>query len=304
MIPTLLRPATAGTSGQGLLPVLALSLLVLGLAGCGPRDERSTLERIREDGVVRVGFANEAPYGFTDTATGRVTGEAPEIARVILADMGVEDMDGVQTEFGSLIPGLNAGRFDIVAAGMYILPDRCEQVAFSNPTYGIGEALVVPAGNPKALHSYEDIRDNEDATIGVVVGAIQWDYALDMDIPENRIERFPDHTSAVAGVRSGRVDAYAGTALTVQRIIDRDETGEIERADPFENPVIDGEEVRGYGAFAFRQEDQDMVAEFNARLADFIGSEEHLELVRDFGFTEEELPGDVTAEELCARGES
>ncbi len=292
-------PAAPGRRAASVLALLPMIALLL--TACGIGDDRTTLERIREDGVVRVGFANEAPYAYTDTSTGELTGEAPEIARVILADMGVTEMRGVQTEFGSLIPGLNAGRFDIVAAGMYILPERCEQVAFSNPTYGIGEAIAVRAGNPKDLHSYEDIRDHEDARFGVVTGAIQVDYARDMQIPQDRVILFPDASSAVAGVRTGRVDAYGGTALTVQELVDRDDSGEIERAEPFTNPVIDGEEVRGYGAFAFRQGDNDIVAEFNERLADFIGSEEHLELVRPFDFTEQELPGDVTAEELCAR---
>ena len=32
---------------------------------------------------------------------------------------------------GFVIPGLNAGRFDLIAAGLFITPERCEQVAFS-----------------------------------------------------------------------------------------------------------------------------------------------------------------------------
>ena len=32
-------------------------------------------------------------------------------------------VDGVLTEFGSLIPGLQAGRFDIIAAGMFVTPE-------------------------------------------------------------------------------------------------------------------------------------------------------------------------------------
>ncbi len=53
------------------------------------------------------------------------------------------------TEFGSLIPGLQAGRFDIIAAGMFVNPKRCEQVQFSEPTYGIGQAFLVAEGQPE-----------------------------------------------------------------------------------------------------------------------------------------------------------
>lgn len=262
--------------------------------------EQTTLERIKADGKVRIGYANEAPYAYKDTASGRLTGEAPEIARVILKDLGVNEVEGVLTEFGSLIPGLQAGRFDIIAAGMYITPARCAQVTFSNPTYRIGEAFAVKTGNPLDLHGYEGIRDNAEARIGVVSGAIERQYARDIGIPEERIIVFPSAPAALAGVKTGVVSAYAGTALTVQDLIDKDKSGLLERATPFTDPVIDGKEVAGYGAFAFRQDDTSLVDAFNARLATFIDSPEHLELVRPFGFTERESPGDATAAALCA----
>lgn len=299
------QPAFRLTRPGALLLVMVLAVTAT-ITSCGGSSETAgmnTLERIRHEGTIQIGYANEAPYAYRDGDTGRLTGEAPEIARVVLARMGVEEVEGVLTEFGSLIPSLNAGRVDIVAAGMYILPERCEQVAFSEPTYSIGEALMVAAGNPLDLHSYEDIVAHESARLGVVSGAIQVGMAQEMGVPSNRLVRFPDAPSAVEGVRAGRVDAYGGTALTVQNLLDRDTSGNIERATPFIDPVIDGEEVRGFGAFAFRQNDPEFLAEFNRHLAEFIGTEEHQELVRDFGFTETELPGDVTTAQLCAQGD-
>jgi polar amino acid transport system substrate-binding protein len=284
-----------------LWPAVAV-VLGISAAGCGrsASDAASTLERIRESGRVRIGYANEAPYAYRDSASGRLTGEAPEIARVLLADLGVTEVEGVLTEFGSLIPGLKAGRFDLIAAGMYIKPERCREIAFSDPTYAIGEAFAVRQGNPKGLHSYEDVAAHPDATLGVVAGAVERGYARAIGIPDERIKIFPDAPSALAGVRAGRVDAYGGTSLTVRDLLSKDGSGRLERADPFTDPVIDGESIRGYGAFGFRQEDQALRAAFNERLDAFIGSPEHLALVDPFGFTERELPGDVTAEELCA----
>lgn len=276
------------------------AMLLSSCSGGESTPAMSTLERIQSEGKIRIGYANEAPYAYRDTTSGNLTGEAPEIARVILADMGVVEVEGVLTEFGSLIPGLNAGRFDVIAAGMYILPERCEQIDFSNPTYRIGEAFAVRTGNPLNLTSYEDLRDHPDAKIGVVSGAIERTYARDIGIPEDRIVVFPDAPSALAGVKTGRVDAYAGTALTVQDLIDKDQSGTLERATPFTDPVIDGEMVSGYGAFGFRKGDDELRTAFNSGLATFIGSDAHLELVRPFGFTENELPGDVTSDVLCA----
>jgi polar amino acid transport system substrate-binding protein len=278
------------------LRVAALSVIAIAMTAASASAE-STLERAREQGFIRIGFANEAPYGYA-TANGKLTGEAPEIAKVILERLGIPEVDGVLTEFGSLIPGLKAGRFDIIAAGMYILPKRCEQVDFSNPTYSIGEGFVVAKGNPKNLHSYADVKDNPDVKLGLMAGAVESDYARATGIPESQWEIFPDGPSAVAGVAAGRVDAYAGTSLTVADLSGK-AGNRVEVAKPFEDPMVKGKSVRGYGAFAFRKDDDELRQAFNRELAKFIGSEEHRKLVRPFGFTETELPGDKTAEDLC-----
>lgn len=72
--------------------LLLLSLVLVSvLAACG--DQGSTLEKAIERGYVTVGFANEKPYAY-QTADGELTGEAVEIARVILERLGVGEMRG------------------------------------------------------------------------------------------------------------------------------------------------------------------------------------------------------------------
>lgn len=268
-------------------------------ASSNPPSAQSTLEAAKAAGKIRIGYANEAPYAYMDSSLNRITGEAAETARVVLKRMGINEVEGVLTEFGSLIPGLQAKRFDIIAAGMYVTPERCEQAAFSNPTYGVGEAILVPKGNPKKLHSYEDFVKQDELKLGVVVGAIQSEYARKVDIPLDRVVVFPDVVSALSGVQAGRADAYAATAMTVSDLMSKTGTGDLEKAEPFTDPVIDGKSVRGYGAFAFRKDDQAFVDAFNLELAKFIGTEEHAKLVQSFGLTEAELPGDMTAAKLC-----
>jgi len=280
--------------------VSAALLAVLALGACaGSRDGEPTLERVKREGVVRVGFANEAPYAYLDSRADRLTGEAPELARAVLEEMGIREIEGVLTEFGALIPGLKAGRFDVIAAGMYVKPARCREIDFSNPTYCIGEGLLVRAGNPLDLHSYEDIRESEEARIGVVAGAVELGYAREMGVPDERIVIFPDAPSAVAGVQSGRIDGYAGTRLTVADMLTKADDPRLALAEPFRNPVIDGEEARGCGAFGFRPGDDAFREAFDRHLEELLGTPEHLELVRPFGFTRDQLPGGTTADELC-----
>ena len=196
----------AGCVGRG--------ALALGLSGAQAQD---LLEEAKESGSITVGIANEAPYGYM-TPEGELTGEAPEIAKHILAKMGIEDVEAVVTEFGSLIPGLMAGRFDIVAAGMFITPQRCEQVAFSEPTYGIGQAFLVAEGNPKGLQTYEDFKANADSTLAVMGGAIERTYARDAEVPDDQVMVVPDTAAGTASVQAGRADAFALTSLSIRRL--------------------------------------------------------------------------------------
>jgi len=254
----------------------------------------TTLERARKDGYIRVGFANEAPFGYA-TPEGKLTGEAPEVAKAILAKMGIPQVDGVLTEFGSLIPGLKAGRFDIIAAGMFINPKRCKEIAFSEPSYGIGQAFLVGKGNPKGLKDYGSVAANASVKLAVMAGAVEAGYAKDSGVKEDQLVVLPDGPSLLAAVQAGRADAAALTALSIANLASKGDG--VEMTEPF--ATVAGKSVMGHGGFGFRKEDTDLLAEFNKNLKAFIGSKEHLDLVTPFGFGKGYLPTKTTAE-LCA----
>lgn len=254
----------------------------------------TTLERAKKQGYVRVGFANEAPFGFA-TPAGKLTGEAPEVARAILKKMGISEVDGVLTEFGSLIPGLRARRFDIIAAGMFVNPKRCKQINFSEPSYGIGQAFLVKKGNPKNIKDYSTIASRSSLKLAVMAGAVEGGYAKDSGVPEGQLVRLPDPPSMLAAVQSGRADAAALTALSIANLAEKGEG--VESTAPF--GMVAGKSVKGHGAFGFRKEDKGLHAEFNKHLKAFLGSKEHLDLVTPHGFGKGYLPNKSTAQ-LCA----
>lgn len=286
------------TSRQWPIPILAAACLVaavlLGLT-VSPTAAQSTLEKIKRDGVVTVAIADEAPYGYRG-ADGRVTGEAPEIARRILRDIDPDiQIEFVSADFGDLIPGLRNDTFDIAAAGMFITPSRCAEVAFSDPTYVVGEAFAVKRGNPKQITDFASISDHREASVGLIAGTVEYNFALVAGIPADRAPLYRSFTKAISALKAGDVDAVAMTALTARDIVADD--ADLEATAQF-FPEIDGEVLKGYGGFAFRKEDADLVDAFNKRLHAFIGSDQHLELVGEFGFGEDMLP-DKTAAELC-----
>lgn len=289
-------------------------LLAITLAGCTtqsagsqakandvkPTNQENTFEKAKKQGVITVGFANEKPYAYA-TPDGKLTGEAVEVARVILKNMGIHEMNGVLTEFGSLIPGLKAKRFDIITAGMFINPQRSKEVAFANPEYSIGEAIAVVKGNPHNLHSYKDIVDMKDVKIAVMVGAIENEYLTKVGVPQAQIVTVPDQPSAISALQAGRVQAVTMTGPSLQAMLVSANDSKIERVMDFKQPEIDGKSVKGYGAAAFRIADSDIREAFNKELDKLNKSGQLLEILKPFGFTEQELPGDMTAE-LLSKG--
>lgn len=307
-----------------LISICALTLLLLVVVGCQSEpaapaepevvevtriveveaepmeeEEETTLERLQREGVVRVGFANENPYAFAQP-DGTLSGEAVEVAREVFKRMGIEEMEGVLTEFGSLIPGLQAGRFDAITAGMYVNPTRCEQVLFADPEYTIGDALLVEAGNPLGLTSYEDIAANPDVTVGTGAGYLENDYLTAVGVSEDQIVNFPDDPSGFAGLQAGQIDVWTGTRPTLMQMLEDAGTSDYELADPFTQPVIDGQSVANFGAAAFRMDDLELRQEFNKHLEDIKNEGMLIDLIGQFqGFDEGALPGDTKAEDIC-----
>ncbi|MFJ5993631.1 ectoine/hydroxyectoine ABC transporter substrate-binding protein EhuB [Streptomyces sp. NPDC092370] len=275
------------------------ALGALGTAGCSRVATASDakggdlLGRLRAAGVVRLGIAGEIPFGFIDK-NGELTGEAPELAKVIFKRLGVDRVQPVPTEFGSLIPGLNSQQFDVVAAGMYVTPERCEQVIFADPDYQMLDSFIVRKGNPKGLHTYKDVVEKK-ATLATGTGYAEIGYAVEAGYRQGDILIVPDQVAGLNAVETGRADVFAGTALTTREVVKKSTKAEV--TEPF-RPVVDGTPHVDGGAFAFRRSETGLRDAFNRELHKLKDSGELLRILRPFGFTENEMT-DMTAKELC-----
>ncbi|HEX2153655.1 MAG TPA: ectoine/hydroxyectoine ABC transporter substrate-binding protein EhuB [Acidimicrobiia bacterium] len=294
-----------------------LAVLSLALAACGGAEEGGettsggagdttgdtsadgggdgALSEMFPEGTVRIGIANEVPYGY-EGEDGEPTGEAPELAKAILGELGIDNVEATVVEFGSLIPGLLAGQYDMIAAGMFINPERAEQVAFSDPDYCADTSFAVEEGNPLGLENFESFLDS-DATLGVLGGAVEETYAVETGIPDGQISRFGDTPSLVDALTAGRIDAFALTGPTVQA-----QVAELDgyEATPGFIPVIDGEEQLGCGAFAFPPDNTEFRDIFNEKLNEFQEEDRVLPIIEEFGFSEAavEAAKDLTVEDL------
>ena len=256
---------------------------------------KDTLTRIQTEDTIRIGYAVEAPYAYVDNK-GEITGESPEVAKRIVENMEIDHIQWVQTDFGSLITGLIEEQYDVVASGLFITPERAKTVIFSEPTFHVRESLLVLKGNPDQIHSYDQLRGLPDIKIAVIQGA--GDTILKSGVTSDRIILVPDALTGRVAVEAGVVDCLALSSITIQWMASHDQLGKTEVATPFYLSAISTDEKIGYGGFAFRLQDQTLADTWNKAQKSYIGSDAHLELIQRFGFSKEDLPGQMTTQEI------
>lgn len=241
--------------------------------------------------VIRIGYAIEPPYAFLDSQ-GRVTGEAPEVAGVVARRAGIRTVRFVLCDFGDLIDSLIAGEIDMIAAGMFITPERAKRIDFSRPTTVVHPALLVARGNPQGLHSYVSIAANAKITVAALQGAVEHGQLLEAGVPASRIVVVHNAQAGVDALRKQAVAAFALSEPSLRYIATRN-PDKYEVAAPF-SPGRTPSSPPAVCAFAFRKDSDEMREAFNDILASYLGSAEHLELITPFGFGLHTLPDTST----------
>lgn len=249
-------------------------------------------DRIDAGETIRIGFANIPLWGYPNE-NGEADGFTNDIAIQVLASMGLTNIEPVVTDWGGLIPGLRAERFDLITGGMYVLGSRCENVAFSEPVARSGDGILVAAGNPEDINSYTDILEGGHIMV-TGAGYNTVEAARNLGIANENIMQVPGPTEMLAALIAGRADAAVLTDFEAQHLA----------ADHEEVDLADSSQMedwsKNYAAIGFRHADQDFVDRFNEALAAYIGSDEMMALVSEHEYTEVHLPGDTTTEWACA----
>lgn len=265
---------------QSISILLFVALLAFGLAW--ETATAASLEELRDRGTIRVAIANEEPYGYMDE-NGEARGPGPDVARYVLGEIGIDNIEWVETSFGDLIPGLQEDRFDMAAAEMAVLPERCQKIIYSEPNTTYGEGLLVKASNPHGLRHYSDFRDS-DLKVAILEGANQRGFLKTLGVPDENIIPIKNNSDAVAVVEQGQAAAYAATSLTVAQLSQRSD--KVQPALNFEDPVIDGKEVRGWGAFAFNKKSGDLRDAINEVLVSYKYTDEWEGILMGYGFSQ------------------
>ncbi|SDC17788.1 amino acid ABC transporter substrate-binding protein, PAAT family [Pelagirhabdus alkalitolerans] len=289
-----------------LVKALLFAALVMVLAACGNGDNgegegengEGRLAELQEEGTVTVGFANEAPYAYEED--GELRGAAFDIANAVFNEIGIDNVEGELADWGQLVPGVQAGQFDAVTAGMAITPDRAENVLFGEPEMMYGEGLVAEAGNPHDIYSFEDIANNPDITVIVMEGATGVDFLRESGVDDDQIEFASSIPDTFAAVQAGRADVTTGTEMTMRMAFESADTDDLEIVEDFEQPDVEG--VPSYGAAAFSLEDEELRDAYNEALQELKEDGTVQDLLEENGFHPETNfpPEEVTTDSVIS----
>jgi polar amino acid transport system substrate-binding protein len=264
----------------------------------GSSGSTDTLSQAKKNGYINIGIAGEIPYGYTDKS-GKLTGEAPAVAQAIFKNLGIPQLRAKQVDFDSLIQSLDAGDFDMVAAGMDIEAARCKAATFSVPDYQALVAFLVPAGNPKKVLNFTDVTKT-GVKIAGEVGAVETNYATSSGVPSGQIESFATPDEMLSAVTTGRVYAAMLTDISLKSLVQQNPGAKVEVTAGFK-PVIDGKPTAEVGGFVFRKNETSLVSAFNTQLTTLHNNGQWAQITKPFGFSPANIPpANVTTASLCA----
>ena len=168
-------------------------LLVLAMAGCGSSGSQNTSAAAEvksgvEDGVLTIAMeCAYAPYNWTQSDASNdavpianvpgsyANGYDVMIARRICEANGWQ-LEVIQSDWDSLVPGVQAGTFDAVIAGQSMTAERAEQVDFAGPYFYATIVCLTRADSPWA--NAQSIAELSGATCTAQIATIWYDTCL------------------------------------------------------------------------------------------------------------------------------
>ena len=248
-----------------LITILAVSV-VAGMTACKPKEAK----------VLRVGTEGAfPPFNYIDE-NNELVGFEIDFARAIAESMGYEP-EFITSEWSGILTSLLANKYDVIIASMTILPEREEQVNFSEWYYVDGDILTVNEDNTD-INGKEDL---DGKVVGATTGTTQETLANDICAEYGcEVKLYPSDVEGVSDLASKRVDAFIGAQIQMNY-----------RASANDEAIKTvGERLNdSYKGAAFRKEDTELLAEFDKAFQGMLDDGSYEKLSNEwFGFNAHE----------------
>lgn len=253
---------------------------------------QASLEQLRKAGVVRLGIVNQPPYSGLNP-DGTITGLAPTMVQVIMGRLGVPKLEGIAVPYGQLIPGLQAGRWDMIGAVLNITKERCQQVTYADPlTEDAGALGFIPAALPAPPKTIGEA-GQKGLKVGILTGSYLLKKAQGLGVADGMISQFPDNPALIDGLAAKRIDLALST-YSALRVVRKARGGSFEITYPLADDPPQG------GSPAFRPTDTELHENFQRELRAMKKSGEFEKICQQFDFEASPHLLQLTAEQACA----
>ena len=236
-------------------------LSALAAVSLQPAIADGSLEKVKSQGYVVAAVNQELPYAELKS-DGSMAGILPEVVDAVLERLGINESRGIVIDWGAMIPGLQARRYDLVTGGLYINPKRCGAILFSEPVLCDGESFLAKKGHPTGVTSYAELAAHPSATAATCPGCYEHMAAKRLGVDEARIILWDGNIqNGVQLVRTGRADV-----LLVPTSSGKDIMSKMDDVDQFElvGPILDL--AGGCSAIGFNPNDREFRDAFDAGL--------------------------------------
>lgn len=281
---------------RGIALVLMFLLALWALTGCGAKKtetggtetpaavsgESEMLTKIKEKGYILIGSSNDAPFSYTDVETGELKGIDIEILKEICSRLEIPDIQMKVIDFSNLLVELNNNNIDMVVDAMYVKDERLQIAAFTDKWYQEGEALVIPSDS--AIQSKDDLKDKK---VGAQPGTAFYETAQ-IWLDEGKIgglEAYDNQATLMTAVNTGKVDAVVTDGIVAGYTLSSDSSLDLKLLSPYEA------EASGQIGAAVRFADKEFLDEVNKCLNDMKEDGTLLDILKDYGLTEDYYVG-------------
>ena len=247
-----------------ILSLVMVAMLCIVLTACSGSDDKTettndagdtaatgSLDKIKAGGKITIATSPDFPP-FESLDGGEIVGIEVDIMKLIAADLGVEVVFE-QMDFDSVLPGIQAGKFDVGMSGITVTEKRKENADFTMPYFMASQAIVVLADSEITCKA-----DLEGKKISVQTGTTAESYCT-----ENGYEvlAFQANNDAASALLTGKVDAW---------VVDNEVAVAMSADHDGKSVVLDEAMTSEPYAFAFAKGSDDLVNAFDESIKKYI----------------------------------
>ena len=138
---TLLIPAVVAAIVATLVVILLPDLVKNSKSGAPLKSSR--LDRVIQSGVIRAGYVSNPPSCIIDPNTGKVSGIVADAFEKLAAKASLKVEWTEEVGFGSMIEGINVGRYDAVPCAIWPTAARATKADFTRSLFFSGVGVYV-----------------------------------------------------------------------------------------------------------------------------------------------------------------